>query len=207
MMKTLNSVCIYIFDSHDQRSASQRLRKAVSEYCGDDVQELHVERTEKGKPYFPDMPEIQFSISHSGEYWACAVAREAVGLDLQKYVLQREETPDLAAVRFSKMAHRFFHPVEAEFVELDRYHNFFIAWAAREAYVKYTGQGIDKFFSEHCVIPEQDYEWNRLSGKCENIAWQALEKQFWKTYYKEDYILCVCTSLMGRYSIVDYSKS
>ena len=208
MMESSGRVCIYIFDIHDARSPGQRLLKAVSEYCGEDVQgELHVERTHKGKPYFPDLPGIQFSISHSGGYWACTVAEESVGLDLQEYALLKGETPDKAAVRFSKLAHRFFHPLEAEFVEWDRFHNFFTAWAAKEAYVKYTGQGIDKYFSEHCVIPGQKTEWNRLSGKREGVAWRALEKQFWKSYYKEDYILCVCTSKMGKYSVIDYSKS
>ena len=161
-----------------------------------------VERTETGKPYFPNCPAVQFSISHSGSYWACAVAAEPVGLDLQEHTTAKNETIEGASARFQKMAKRFFHPLEATFVELDSYHNFFTVWTAREAYVKYTGQGIDKYFSEHCVAPAEEF-WRRISGRNKDARWRAMEKSFWKTIYAEQYTLCVCMEAPFECVIVD----
>lgn len=177
---------------------------------------LRVERTETGKPYFPDCPGIHFSISHSGAYWACAVAGEPVGLDLQEHTLAKGESREEAAARFRKMAHRFFHPLEAKFVEPDSYNNFFTVWAAREAYVKFTGQGIDKYFSEHCVVPEESM-WQQVFGQAEakktdhctvaekegTVTWQAMKKWFWKTVFEKNYTLCVCTEEVCECRIVD----
>jgi len=209
-------VCVYIFDMEDGRTPQERLEAAVEEYCRacrQDLQEifrerehisrfLRVERTETGKPYFPECTSIHFSISHSGTYWACAIAGENVGLDLQEHTLAKGESREEAAVRFRKMAHRFFHPKEAGFVDLDSYHNFFTVWTAREAYVKHTGQGIDKYFSEHCVVPREE-TWRQISGLPEThihasarsgqVIWQALGKWFWKTLYNDNYTVCICT--------------
>lgn len=193
MREPVTQVCVYIFQNNDSRSPKQRLAYAVEQYCGTwvnvgadmekPIDRLHVERTQSGKPYFPDCPQLHFSISHSGEYWACAVADVNVGLDLQEHVLGKNETKEEAAVRFRRMAHRFFHPLEAEFVELESFEHFFTVWTAREAYVKNTGQGIDKYFSEHCVVPR-----DRKIDCC----WTALGKWFRKTEYKMNYSLCIC---------------
>ena len=199
MRKPAQKVCVYVFDIKDERKPEERLKSAVAEYCREWSLEavrpevLRVERTESGKPYFPDCPRIQFSISHSGDYWACAVAEKSVGLDIQEHVRKKSETREAAAARFLKMAHRFFHPVEAKFVELDSCPNFFTVWTAREAYVKYTGQGIDKHFSEYCVVPEQEEQWPYIADQTEETTWQALGKWFWKSGYGKGYSLCVCT--------------
>ena len=103
------------------------------------------------------------------------------------------ESVEEAAVRFRKMAHRFFHPVEADFVDADSYLRFFGVWAARESFVKYTGQGIDATFSEHCVIPSEESKWPRMDGSEETESWSAGGAYFSKVKFREDYTLCVCT--------------
>jgi len=42
-----------------------------------------IEKTHNGKPYFPDMPEIHFSLSHAATHVLCAVARLPVGADIE----------------------------------------------------------------------------------------------------------------------------
>lgn len=213
MREPVTQVCVYIFQNNDSRSPKQRLAYAVEQYCGTwvnvgadmekPIDRLHVERTQSGKPYFPDCPQLHFSISHSGEYWACAVADVNVGLDLQEHVLGKNETKEEAAVRFRRMAHRFFHPLEAEFVEWNSYEHFFTVWTAREAYVKNTGQGIDKYFSEHCVVPQNRTMWEQIAveppgSKSKELdeqcgsSWTALGKWFCSVDFREDYSLCVC---------------
>ena len=60
-----------------------------------------VEKDEKGRPYFPDLPEVHFSIAHSGDMAICAVSDVPVGVDIQEW---RELKADVAG--------RFFHPAE-----------------------------------------------------------------------------------------------
>lgn len=210
-------VCVYIFDMEDERTPQKRLEAAVEEYCRayrQDLQEifrerdqisrfLRVERTEAGKPYFPECTSIHFSISHSGTYWACAIAGENVGLDLQEHTLAKGESREEAAVRFRKMAHRFFHPKEAGFVDLDSYHNFFTVWTAREAYVKFTGQGIDQYFSEHCVVPEQQGFWTIDLKEDEACCWNGQNVCFQRMRFVENYTLCICTKESCECAIVD----
>lgn len=198
-------VRIYLFDAEDGREAKERLAYAVSEFCEySGIEEpavspvFYMERTEKGKPYFPDFPEIRFSISHSGRYWACALSGHEVGMDLQEHARLRDETAEEACVRFLKMAKRFFHPLEAKFVEKNCYENFFTVWTAREAYVKYTGQGIDRYFSEHCVVSEKEPV--AEDGVAE---WKAMGKFFHTVKLAEDYTLCICTGEKKRLKILE----
>jgi len=223
MTEQMAQVCVYIFKNDDGRSTGQRLQEAAEHYCGvyafeaaavqnaalaasgrNLTDKLRVERTALGKPYFPNLPALHFSISHSGTYWACAMGDVNLGLDLQEHVIGKNETKEEAAARFRKMAHRFFHPAEAEFVEQDCFNRFFTVWSAREAYVKNTGQGIDKYFSEHCVVPRDRAVWEQLAGELpdnktevracrqRSCSWTALGKWFRKTDVKENYSLCVC---------------
>lgn len=103
-----------------------------------------IQKGAHGKPYFPDCPWLHFSISHSGEYWACAMAPTEVGLDLQFHTKGRKE----------RISARFFHPQENEYLRRSGYRGFFDIWAAKESYVKYTGQGIDENFASFTAAAE-----------------------------------------------------
>ena len=237
--RTAPDIYIGIFEAEEDSLPKERLQKAVRDYLElldaegkkrilqragtpetekeehSRLQELwRIARTESGKPYFPNCPGLHFSISHSGRYWACAVSEAEVGLDLQQYVKRRLETREEAAKRFQKMAHRFFHPVESAYVDGDPYTRFFQVWAAREAYVKYTGQGIDKHFSKHCVIPggkaenfpEPNGDQTTGSAALQTVlqtvgqagrqtVWHAMGCEFWACDWEAEYTLCVCRRL------------
>ena len=152
-----------------------------------------IERTQTGKPYFAARAGIHFSISHSKDYWACALADQPVGLDLQYH----------KSGRLEPIARRFFHPMEAAWLEaqglreepetaLSECHTpgqsedpgarraFFEVWAAKESYVKWTGQGINRHFSQFSVVDER--------GLAESYG----TAHFWRGTVKEDYSLCLC---------------
>lgn len=190
-------VAVYIFDEADGTRGEERLWRAAEHYCGiADRELLQVKKTPLGKPYFPLCQALHFSISHSGNYWVCAFSHGEVGVDIQEHVLAGNETRQEAAQRFCRMAHRFFHPVEAQYVEKESFYRFFGVWAARESYVKYTGQGIDASFSEHCVIPMEAQLWSvssSTSPKEEALRWHAQGVWFWETIFRENYTLCLCT--------------
>lgn len=93
----------------------------------------------RGKPYFNEYPDIFFNISHSGQFAACAFSDHEVGLDLQM-------VPHMDNARLLKIARRFFS--DADFQELSQASSaalpqaFTDMWAAHEAYVKLTGEGL-----------------------------------------------------------------
>lgn len=85
------------------------------------------------KPYLAD-GSLYFSVSHSGDIVAIAVADTEIGLDVERY-------PDPDRLR---IADRFYHPRERLAVEGagDRVSAFTCIWTRKEAYLKMTGEGI-----------------------------------------------------------------
>ena len=116
---------------------------------------------------------------------------QQIGVDIQEHALLRDETKEQAVLRIRRLARRFFHPSEARYVdgEAQDFRRFFRVWAARESFVKYTGQGIDARFSEYCLIPEG-------FGSPEPDAWQAENVWIREIPFRESYTLCICTSKM-----------
>lgn len=209
-MAAVHKVWIFLCPADDPSSVQQRLARAVAAFCEDrgipmpSEQQLAIGRTDRGKPFFPHAPQLHLSISHSGAYWACAIAGQTVGFDLQQKEQPKKETLEEMLQRHRKMAYRFFHPLEADFVARDCLHNFLTVWTAREAYVKHTGQGIDASFSEHCVVPEADADQCRIGGDVSCVQWTAMGKYFRKLYFDGDYVLCVCTDTPCECAITEF---
>ncbi|MCC6094957.1 MAG: 4'-phosphopantetheinyl transferase superfamily protein [Eubacterium sp.] len=132
----------------------------------DDMDDMiEILKTEKGRPFLsmngytretdPGIPDI--SVTDSGIYRMIAVADRRIGIDLQKNVLHSVFNPAEDAARCQKLASRFFHPCESAYVLSSETENqvilrFFRVWTAKEAYVKYTGCGIDGSFSAFSVV-------------------------------------------------------
>ena len=97
----------------------------------------HVEnvcKTAEGRPYFPDHPEIFFSVSHSGDYAACSVSDVPNGIDIQEH---RKLCCDISG--------RFFATEEDDYlkkVSVNSTKDFYDLWCLHEAYMKYTGEGL-----------------------------------------------------------------
>lgn len=93
-----------------------------------------------GKPQIVNFPK-KFNLSHSGDYVICAVGDGEVGADIQKWVPYKERT-----------AERFFAKEEwkllQETEESERTELFYRLWTRKEAYGKYTGQGIGSAVGE-----------------------------------------------------------
>lgn len=104
-----------------------------------------------GKPYLERYPEIFISLSHSGTYALCAVADREIGADIQRW----EET-----CRADRVAERFFAQAERNWyrageTERERKERFCRLWAAREAYMKLTGEGLSREMKSFSVDPER----------------------------------------------------
>ena len=101
-----------------------------------------IARTDRGKPYLISHPSVHLSVSHSGDYWVCAIGDKPVGIDLQRHT----------DVRRMALARRFFHPDETTYLQETDCADFFRIWAAKESFVKCTGTGIAGQFAAFSVI-------------------------------------------------------
>lgn len=104
-------------------------------------------RTEKGKPYFKEVP-VEFSVSHTGRLWVCLMDREPVGVDIQYMRKCRRE----------QIAERYFTPDEQEYAAAMGESGFFQIWTRKEAYVKFTGEGINEGMKEVSTLRNDEVE-------------------------------------------------
>jgi len=161
-------------DHRQRRQLGQQwLYHAVADYGHPEVtmENCPMVRTDKGKPFFATDPGVHFSISHSKEYWACVVSDGPVGLDLQYHKQGRLE----------QIPPRFFHPQEVAWLEnQESPAAFFDVWTAKESYVKWTGDGIDRHFKAFAVAD--------TTGLRETMG----DAYFWRGVIGNDYSLCLC---------------
>lgn len=94
------------------------------------------------KPRFEGAAFAEFSLTHSGGFFACAFSPLPVGLDLQQHRPCRAEA----------VARRFFHPEEYRYVLQHGDDGFFSVWCAKESYVKLTGEGITDRFGTFSAV-------------------------------------------------------
>lgn len=146
---------VYLFLTKKTDSTDASVARLAHEYCrlsGIADGDFSVARAERGKPYFEKIPSVHFSVSHSGDIFACAFSDEPVGIDIQEYKNRTDE-----AERCRKIAARFFHRDEIDSLDADTVSAFYNIWTAKEAYVKLTGQGIDGDFPEFCIFDLDEY--------------------------------------------------
>lgn len=99
-----------------------------------------IARNRYGKPYLENHPEIQFNISHSGDFVICAVGPGEVGIDIEKH----------RSLDFKRLARKAFLEEECRKLEQseDPMEYFFDTWTLKEAYLKWKGIGISKNLKE-----------------------------------------------------------
>ena len=91
---------------------------------------------EHGKPFLSYRPSLHYNISHSGDYVVCLLADQEVGIDVQVH----------RKANYERMLRRMVP--EAQYDELlagaDAEKKFFEQWVRREAYIKWTGEGLSR---------------------------------------------------------------
>lgn len=99
--------------------------------------EISFSRTYYGKPYIRDS-NIQFNVSHSGEYVVCGISTKPIGVDIEEMKDQ-----DIACI-----AKRFFSNSELQYLyeegETLLIERFYELWVLRESYLKWLGIGLSK---------------------------------------------------------------
>jgi Phosphopantetheinyl transferase len=171
------AIHVYVFSNHEKQArghSGNQIRRCTGEYlrlCGKgniEIPEIYYPKT--GKPRFATDIGLHFSVSHSGQYWGCAISGQPIGLDIQKKSNQYQRG----------IAERFFHPDECRYLLEREFDGFFDIWAAKESYVKYSGQGIGDDFSSFSVVQQ-----GRISESVNGLCIQFLPLDL-------DYSICIC---------------
>lgn len=150
--KEINS--IKIEKKRNERIAADHLkRKALSEYCGVNPQDIEFGVSEKGKPYAAAL-DVHFNLSHSAGIVVCAVSDKVIGIDIEKI---KPVNP--------KAAGRFACHDELEYISSHE-NGFFEIWTLKEAYFKCIGSGLGSdiksvYFNivgDKIICSDADYE-------------------------------------------------
>lgn len=116
-----------------------RLRRILSNYLAVEAADIAIEDSERGKPRVRTAgAPLYFNLSHSGPFAALGVSRDYdIGVDIEQI---RPVTQGLAE--------RFFAPGECQALdalpERERLPAFFRCWTRKEAFVKASGDGLQR---------------------------------------------------------------
>jgi len=133
-----------------------------------------------GKPYFgdPALEGIFFSRSHSKDHEVVCFSDSEIGVDCE----DTDARPGIGK-RYKSIAGRCFTDDELEYVmkdDGDPITRFFEVWTAKEAYMKYTGNGFSEGFQTFSVfkMPGVAIETGRLNDAPNVIYSVCVAKSF-----------------------------
>lgn len=102
------------------------------------AQAPRIERGPRGKPYAPELPGLEFNLSHAGAHVALAFARgQALGVDLECHD-RRLSLDDIAQRFFAPAEVRALHALDASAKRVA----FLRLWTHKEAVLKALGEGL-----------------------------------------------------------------
>lgn len=121
-----------------QRRAFRRFCGATASGSSRPLSRIVFEKTEHGRPYLSELPDLWFSFSSCRfGFLGAWSSTHGIGVDLE------DETRNLEAV---ELAHRFFSGVEANTIErvggFERLQTFLQFWSLKEAALKSIGEGL-----------------------------------------------------------------
>ena len=116
-----------------------------------------LERTPLAKPFFPALPQIQFSISHSKSLILCALSDKPVGVDIEDIRPRRETLPQFA---LTKEEFPHYQAMGGDWPA------FYTMWTKKEAWCKYTGQGLKPLWGQ---TPPKNLHYGAYTGD----GWRA----------------------------------
>ncbi len=119
--------------SHNKSDTDKMIKESLGIYTSEHSLSMYngkILRTSLGKPYI-DYP-LFIGVSHTDEVAVIAIGKENFGIDCEEIgrIVERQD----------EIAKRFFTENERNLIKSDV--DFLEMWVKKEAYVKFTGQGI-----------------------------------------------------------------
>lgn len=139
--------------------SEENLKKALTDYFrrirgGDEPRDIVIGRSPAGKPFLLEQKDVEFSVTHTEDWWICAIqdaANGAVGIDAEKRT-RRVKRPQA-------LGKRFFSAKEAEILnglrEKEAEKAFLQIWVRKEAFLKYTGKGLAGGMASFSVVSDE----------------------------------------------------
>lgn len=149
-----------------QSAAARGLLLNVTEKLG--IKPSPILKTEKGRPYFKDLPLVDFSLAHTDGIAVCALW-QADGELSPRVGIDVEHITHFDSKKISAFAARFFGTHERSYVlaAKDQAAAFTEVFVKKEAFAKYRGDGIGAHFS-HTDTYAPDFE--ATHGVCFHAA-------------------------------------
>ena len=148
--------------------------------------ESRILRSEKGRPYLEGGSSFDFSISHTGNLWLCAVSDQQTGLDV--------EAADRQIHNMKAISRRFFSPEEQVPENNDCRPDasdraFLELWTRKEAFIKFLGEGI--LYGSSSLCTQTALQEGRVSFNVPLC--RRMEKQL-SDMYGKNVIISLCTA-------------
>lgn len=150
------------------------------------IMKFSVEVNENGKPCLAGIPDICFSLSHSGCMAMCALAEQEVGCDVEK---KEALDPALAEYAMTKEELKRIYSLKDPQKQEEM---FFRIWTLKESYMKATGLGMR--------LAPHDFEISFTAEKISVCNPKNDRRYFLKEYYPDDGYCYSCCSLSEQFA-------
>jgi len=158
------------------------VRFMVSKQYSINIDQIEILKNTYGKPYIINPP-IYFNISHAGEWVACAISGQNIGIDVE---LIKNENKDILDI-----ARRFFHKEEYLFLrakeESECITAFYDLWTLKESYIKWIGTGL--------TTPLNSFYFNISDNQIFVTDINQVAHPFFRQYPISGYKLSVCSTI------------
>ncbi|WP_458124602.1 4'-phosphopantetheinyl transferase family protein [Paenibacillus sp. Z3-2] len=154
-------------------------RVTLSKLTGLRPDELSFTRNSYGKPSLNHHCNVQFNVSHSGD-WIALISGSTVelGVDVEK----------IAPIDM-QIAERFFSRSESQFLAAKpagmQQETFYRLWTLKESYIKAVGMGLSIPLDSFAILPDEREGWH-----CE----QAVEYRFHSQRLDDGHMLAACSA-------------
>ncbi|MFT4021083.1 MAG: 4'-phosphopantetheinyl transferase superfamily protein [Acinetobacter sp.] len=147
------------FKKHQQFHIEHVRHRLLAKVLQLQPSQLEIARSEYGKPYLKNVPQLEFNHSHSREHYALAISQTMTDIGIDVESLQRK-------VRFQALAEHAFHPHELEKWQQsgDSIEYWFRVWTAKEAILKACGLGIRMSLNEL----DTNIDIHQWQGRCQH---------------------------------------
>lgn len=138
---------IYFVEINCVKKNSEKItRKILERFVDVEPQKIVILKSEYGKPYLRDYPNVHYNIAHTKDAFICVVADSVVGVDIER------------VKPFNKhIVEKFFTQNEQDYIfsiEDDKDKRFCEIWTRKEAYVKWLGKGLSVPFESFDTLKD-----------------------------------------------------
>ncbi len=124
-----------------------------------------INKTQSGKPYLVDYPELVFNISHTKELFLIAISTHCqLGIDIE-YCKPRHNFEGLVYKCFSSIEREYWFQLS----ESERLTAFYKFWTRKEALVKATGHGIVLGLDQCIINPNNINQFISIPTSCGSV--------------------------------------